>query len=316
MADLPTARVAKERPFLNVGVDFGGPFLIKESSRRNARSQKAYLCLFICFTTKAIHLELVSDLSSAAFLAALDRFIGRRGLPRCIYSDNGTNFTASARELSEVYTLLQENCTEISDTLAQRQVKWIFNPPAASNFGGLWESGIKSAKHHLRRVIGAQLLTFEEFTTLLCKIEAILNSRPLIDLSPDPSDNVDYLSPGHFLIGTSLLSAPEEDISETPLNRLSRWRLLQRAAQCFWKLWSTSYLQSLTPRNKWFNNSSTLKVGDLVLLPHLHRLPLHWPIGKIESVHPGKDNVVRVVSVKTGNSLIARPINKVIPLLQ
>ncbi|KAI5717607.1 hypothetical protein M8J77_008525 [Diaphorina citri] len=316
MADLPTARVAKERPFLSVGVDFGGPFLIKESSRRNARSQKAYLCLFICFTTKAIHLELVSDLSSAAFLAALDRFIGRRGLPRCIYSDNGTNFTASARELSEVYTLLQENCTEISDTLAQRQVKWIFNPPAASNFGGLWESGIKSAKHHLRRVIGAQLLTFEEFTTLLCKIEAILNSRPLIDLSPDPSDNVDYLSPGHFLIGTSLLSAPEEDISETPLNRLSRWRLLQRAAQCFWKLWSTSYLQSLTPRNKWFNNSSTLKVGDLVLLPHLHRLPLHWPIGKIESVHPGKDNVVRVVSVKTGNSLITRPINKVIPLLQ
>uniref|UniRef100_A0A8D9ARL7 Integrase catalytic domain-containing protein n=1 Tax=Cacopsylla melanoneura TaxID=428564 RepID=A0A8D9ARL7_9HEMI len=316
MADLPAARVAEERPFLNVGVDFGGPFLIKESSRRNARAEKAYLCLFVCFTTKAVHLEVVCDLSSAAFLAALDRFIARRGLPRCIYSDNGTNFTASARELGEVYAMLRDNCDELTDTLALRQIKWTFNPPAASNFGGLWEAGIKSAKHHFRRVIGSQLLTLPEFESLACRIEAILNSRPLLDLSPDPSDNVDYLSPGHFLIGTSLLSPPEEDSTQVPMNRLSRWRLIQRASQSFWKVWSSSYLQSLTPRNKWYNNDTTPKVGDLVLLPKLHQLALHWPIGRILSTHPGKDGVVRVVTVKTGNSVLTRPINKVIPLLQ
>lgn len=315
MSDLPAARVASQRPFLDVGVDFGGPFHIKESLRRNAPSRKAYLCLFICFSTKAVHLELVSDLSSAAFLAALDRFVGRRGLPRRIHSDNGTNFTGSARELKEIYDLLQEQNTEITDSLALRHIKWIFNPPTASNFGGLWESGIKSAKYHLRRVIGSQLLTFEEFTTLLCKIEAILNSRPLIDLSPDPSDNIDYLSPGHFLIGTSLLSTPQEDLSGVPLNRLSRWRLIQQASQSFWDLWSTSYLQSLIPRNKWYQSNSSLKVGDLVLLPNLSKLPLHWPMGKIELIHPGKDDVVRVVTVKSGNSSITRPVNKVIPLL-
>lgn len=314
MSDLPMARVAKERPFLNVGVDFGGPFMLKESSRRNARLVKAYLCLFVCFTTKAVHLDAVMDMTSAGFLACFDRFIGRRGLPRCVYSDNGTNFTASARELSEVYYMLKNNSPEISDALAQRQVKWIFNPPAASNFGGLWEAGIKSAKHHLRRIIkDSYSFTYIEFVTLLVRIEGILNSRPLIDLSPDPADGVDYLSPGHFLIGTALLSAPEEDVTSIPMNRLDRWRLLTKAAQSFWKIWASSYLQSLTPRSKWYTNNSSLNVGDLVLLPQVHRLPMQWPIGRVQSIHPGKDAVVRVVTVKTAQSTLTRPINKVIP---
>uniref|UniRef100_A0A8D9F1Z1 Integrase catalytic domain-containing protein n=2 Tax=Cacopsylla melanoneura TaxID=428564 RepID=A0A8D9F1Z1_9HEMI len=314
MSDLPERRVTQERPFLHTGVDFGGPFHLKESNRRNSRQYKAYVCLFVCFTTKALHLELVTELTSAAFLACFDRFISRRGLPHSISSDNGTNFVAASRELKEVYLALQQQSDEINDVLASRQIHWYFNCPSASNFGGLWEAGIKSVKHHLRRVIGEQILTYELFLSFLIRCEAILNSRPLVDVSPDPLDGIDYLTPGHFLIGCSLLSPAELDLTSTPLNRLTRWKVIQQAAQSFWKVWSTSYLQSLTPRSKWFNQNPQLKTGDLVLLPKASKLPLHWPLGRIIDVFPGTDNVTRVCKIKLQDSVFTRPVNKLIPL--
>uniref|UniRef100_A0A8D9E595 Integrase catalytic domain-containing protein n=1 Tax=Cacopsylla melanoneura TaxID=428564 RepID=A0A8D9E595_9HEMI len=314
MSDLPERRITRERPFLHVGVDFGGPFHLKESNRRNSRQYKAYVCLFVCFTTKALHLELVTELTSAAFLACFDRFISRRGLPHSISSDNGTNFVAASRELKEVYLALQQQSDEINDVLASRQIHWYFNCPSASNFGGLWEAGIKSVKHHLRRVIGEQILTYELFLSFLIRCEAILNSRPLVDVSPDPIDGLDYLTPGHFLIGCSLLSPAELDLTSTPMNRLTRWKLIQQAAQSFWKVWSTSYLQSLIPRSKWFNQNPQLKTGDLVLLPKASKLPLHWPLGRIIDVFPGTDNVTRVCKIKLQDSVFTRPVNKLIPL--
>lgn len=152
MADLPSDRVQQVKPFACVGVDFGGPFPITLNGSRGARSTKAYLCLYVCLATKALHLELVSSLSTEAFLAALRRFIARRGRRVQIYSDRGTNFVGAACQLKTLFMKAAE-----TETIA-----WPFNPPAALHFGGLWEAGIKSLKTHLRRVTGQHIISYEQ----------------------------------------------------------------------------------------------------------------------------------------------------------
>lgn len=117
MADLPTSRYCQGRPFLNVGIDYAGPFTYKTGPRRNSPRAKCWFALFICMSTKCIHLELVSELTTQAFLACLDRFVGRRGLPTNIFSDNGTNFQGASSYLSEVQAFLQSADTTINDFL-------------------------------------------------------------------------------------------------------------------------------------------------------------------------------------------------------
>jgi len=103
MADLPSTRVQQCRPFANVGMDYGGPFTIKESQRRNSKTHKAYLGLFVCLSTKAVHLEVVTDLTTEVFLASFDRFVARRGIPVQIYSDCGTNYVGAAKQLKTLF---------------------------------------------------------------------------------------------------------------------------------------------------------------------------------------------------------------------
>lgn len=151
-------------PFTNTGVDFCGPFYIKEKKYRNQRRVKVYICVFICMTIKAIHLEVVSDLSSDGFITALRRFTARRGLPKNIYSDNGTNFIGANNQLKEVYALFNsdEHKELINRYSIEHRISWHFIPPAAPHFGGLWESTVKLFKHHFNRVVGDSLFTFEE----------------------------------------------------------------------------------------------------------------------------------------------------------
>lgn len=314
MAPLPSSRFTHARAFLNVGLDMAGPFNLKESTRRNAKISKSYLCLFVCMSTKALHLELTSDLSTPAFLCALDRFIGRRGLPANIYSDCGSNFIGAANYLQEVYQFLLQENENIFNHLAQREIQWHFNPPSAPNFGGLWEAGVKSVKHHMKRCIGDKALTFEEMSSVLVRIEAVLNSRPLCPVSNDPHDDNDYLTPGHFLIGSSFLTPVEYDVTQIPENRLNRWQLQRQMIQSFWKLWSTEYLSTLIPRQKWTKTVNPLSLGDLVYIQGQKTTPLNWPLAKIEALYPGKDGVVRVAKVRTKSGELLRPVNKLIPL--
>lgn len=167
MADIPQSRFEQGKCFLNVGLDFAGPYLVKETTRRNARLSKCYIALFVCMSVKAIHSELVHSLTTEACLAAIDRFIARRGLPKNIYSDQGRNFVGAARQINEVYELLQSSNKQFSDHLAKQEIVWNFNPPYAANFGGLWEAGVKSTKHHLKRILETHHFTADEFYTLL-----------------------------------------------------------------------------------------------------------------------------------------------------
>ena len=169
MGQLPPERVTPGSVFENVGVDYAGPFLIKYGSVRKPTIIKAYVCVFVSLSVKAVHLEMVSDFTTGAFIATLRRFIARRGRPSLIiWSDHGTNFVGAAHELKELSEFLERQKTQgvISQFCSIQGISWKFIPERAPNFGGLWESAVKSMKIHLRRVISDVKLTFEEFTTV------------------------------------------------------------------------------------------------------------------------------------------------------
>lgn len=312
MGNLPSPRVTVSRLFTHCGVDYAGPVILREGRRRNARNHKAYIAVFVCFATKAVHLELVSDLTTDAFIAALKRLISRRGRPDRIYSDNSTTFVGADRQLSEFYDSLRSTSTQtvIENFLRDQQTTWSFIPPNAPHFGGLWEAAVKSAKYHLTRIIGGHHLTFEEMQTILYEIEAILNSRPITALSSDP-DDMSYLTPGHFLIGSPLNSFPYPNLNDVNVNTLSRWELIQQMRQHFWSRWSAEYLPSLQLRSKWNRNKGPkLEIGQLVLVKQQGLPPLQWTIGRVEQLHPGLDGVLRAATVKTTKGSYIRPLTK------
>ncbi|KMQ86943.1 hypothetical protein RF55_13931, partial [Lasius niger] len=170
MSDLPRGRVTAARPFLRTGVDYAGPILIRTSKGRGQRAHKAFISVFVCLSTKAVHLDVVSDYTTEAFLAAFRRFVSRRGLCEEVYSDCGTNFVGADRELRELFRASSSDGRRIAHAATTEGVRWHFNPPSAPHFGGLWEAAVKSAKHHLRRVIGESTLTYEEMSTLLAQV--------------------------------------------------------------------------------------------------------------------------------------------------
>ncbi|XP_018394544.1 PREDICTED: uncharacterized protein LOC108773282 [Cyphomyrmex costatus] len=268
MSSLPPSRITVSRPFSYCGVDYAGPLTLREGKRRNAHTHKAYIAMFVCFATKAVHIELVSDLTTDTFLAAFKRFISRRGKPSHMWSDNGTTFVGSRHRLREFSNFLEKECiqNEIQLFLREQRITWNFIPPNSPHCGGLWEAAIKSAKFHLYRIIGNAHLTFEEMQTILCDIEAILNSRPIAPLSEDPND-LAYLSPGHFLIGTTVDSFPCHDLSDISENRLVRWQRVEQLRQHFWRRWSSEYLHTLQARSKWkISKGDQLKIGQVVLI--------------------------------------------------
>ena len=203
MGQLPSERVTPGNVFEKVGVDYAGPVLIKYGMVRKPTIVKAYICLFVLLTVKAVHLEVVSNLTSEAFVVALRRFVARRGCPTLIWSDNGTNFVGANHELKEMYEFLSRKDVgdAIANSCASLGVEWKFIPEHSPHFGGLWEAAVKSMKKHLRRVVGDVKLTFEELSTMLTQIEACLNSRPLVPFNAPDDDGIDVLTPGHFLIG-------------------------------------------------------------------------------------------------------------------
>jgi hypothetical protein len=178
MGDLPEPRVNLSRFFLHAGIDYAGPFRVLPVTGRGQKSRKVYIALFVCLSSRAIHLELVTDYSTTAFLAAFKRFASRRGIPSDMYSDNGTNFQGADKELRDSFARIVRD-DDLASTLANDGTAWHFIPAASPHFGGMWEAGVKSVKHHLRRIVGNHTLSMEEFGTLLCQIEACLNSRPL-----------------------------------------------------------------------------------------------------------------------------------------
>lgn len=314
MGELPSVRVTPGRAFECCGVDFAGPIQMRVSKGRGQKSYKGYISLFVCMKTKAIHLEAVSDLTTPGFIAAFRRFVSRRGHCAEMWSDNGLNFVGAANELTKMLNQSMTNVLkEIAEMLENDGTKWHFIPPKSPNFGGLWESGVKSVKAHLMKTIGNSTLTFEEFSTVLCQIEAVLNSRPISSLSDDPNDT-SPLTPSHFLVGEPLIVIPEPNNISDTISPLQRWKLTQRMTKCFWNRWSKEYLNTLQQKHKWHTKVDAPKVGDLVVIKETDLPPAKWLLGRITQLHPGPDDQVRVVSLKCRGSTLKRPVSKLILL--
>ncbi|XP_058980683.1 uncharacterized protein LOC131803411 [Musca domestica] len=314
MAALPPERTIIDRAFTTTGVDFAGPFEIKSFLGRACKITKGYVCVFVCFSTKAIHLEAVSDLSTANFIAALHRFIARRGCPGTIFSDNGTNFVGASRKIERNYRrFIRESCDSASEALVQQGVVWKFIPAGAPHMGGLWEAGVKSFKQHFRKHCRNLGFTFEEMATVLARIEACLNSRPLCPMSDDPGE-LASLTPGHFLIGAPLLAPPEPMVNESPISLVNRFRKVQALANQFCIRWKEEYLKNLHMRYKWKYPEREVDRGDLVVVRQENLPPTSWKLGRVINVYPGVDGHVRVVDVRTTNGVVKRPIAKLVIL--
>ena len=337
MGQLPPPRVKISICFLHTGLDYAGPFLLKTGHPRRPIAVKGYLAVFVCLATKAIHLEVVSSKTTDAFIATLKRFISRRNLPGHIYSDNGSNFIGARNQMQELYKFLSLPSTQnsVKDALLAQRVEWHFIPDRAPHFGGIWEAGVKAAKHCLKRTVGTTMLSFEELSTVFCQAEACLNSRPYLPQDSHSPAGEMPLTPGHFLTGRPLGVYPEYP-EEPNLTLSNRWSLCRSMVQHFWEIWQKHYLQSLQRSQKWHRDKPNIKKEDLVMVLEESSLQSTWKMGKVTEVFPGGDGLVRTakVLVKTAErpaytkhrpvnpkdiliktSHYLRPITKLAPLL-
>lgn len=305
MGSLPVERFFIGKPFSITGIDYAGPLQLATKRGRGAKHFKGYIAVFVCMSTRALHLELVTDLTGSAVIAAMRRFLSRRGAIHKIMSDNGTNFLAASKEIKRLFTLSQKS-SEVQNYMSTEGITWDFIPPYSPNFGGRWESSVKQVKYHLKRVTDGAALTYEEMSTLLCEIEHTLNSRPLTVTSCNIKD-LEPLTPIHLLTGGPPKDIPDPDF--TSRKHLDRWEYVQSLHQTFWKRWSTEYITKLQQKNKWLRPTKNLKINDVVLVKDSNLGTNKWNLGTIHAVYPGKDKLVRVADVNTKSGIIRRSVS-------
>ncbi|XP_065074711.1 uncharacterized protein LOC135698594 [Ochlerotatus camptorhynchus] len=311
MGDLPAERVTPTFPFFNTGVDLCGPLFYRHAPRKSS-PVKCYVAIFVCLATKAVHIELVADLSTNAFITTLKRFVARRGRPAVIECDNAKNFVGASRTLAELHEQFssQQHKHAVTTYCGEEGIHFKFIPPRSPNFGGLWEAAVKSFKKHFKATIGTTVLLKDDIETLLTQIESCLNSRPLTQLTSDPED-LEILTPGHFLVHRPLVSIPEPSYEKVPTNRLDRYQQTQEFVRRIWKRWSMDYLSGLHPRTRWTRLRDNISIGTMVLLKGDNLPPLKWRCGRVTQIFRGDDGNVRVVSVRTQDGEYRRAITKV-----
>ena len=243
-------------------------------------------------------------------MAALGRFVSRRGKPIEIYSDNGANFLKAWKILKRGQEREQKEV--MNNFCAENNIVWHFNPPYAPFMGGRWEAQIKILKKHLKATIANIILPYEHLNSLLIQIEAIMNSGPISPLSSDPSD-IMPLTPSHFLIGQSLTSLPSSQERQQEFDLIVNLKLIKERENHFWNRWKKEYLNHLQQRHKWFSSIPNVKIGDLVMIKQPSPI-LVWKLGRVVRLFMGRDKKCRVVEVLTSKGVYTRPISWISPL--
>ena len=310
LAPLPGIRSQETmRAFEHVSVDYAGPFQVK-MGRGKVRA-KRWICLFGCLATRAIHLEVAHSLDTDGFLNCLTRFTARRGVPKIVWSDNGTNFVGADREIKELLAELDKG--KIQRFTVSDGIEWHFNPPSAPHFNGVHEILVKAAKRAMKVVMGAAELNDEEFLTALISVEGLLNDRPITYQSSDASD-LSPLTPNNFLFGMAGSQVAAKAADGTGFSLRKRWRRLQEIVRQFWVRWKQEWLHSLHPRSKWNKDQISLKKDDVVLMAEDNLSRGEWRLGRILETFPGKDGEVRTVDVRVNDKVYRRPVVKLCPL--
>ncbi|XP_053691407.1 uncharacterized protein LOC128739932 [Sabethes cyaneus] len=303
MAPLPSARTtAYVRPFSYVGLDYFGPVLIKQ-----ARSEvKRWVALFTCLTIRAIHLEVVYNLSTESCKMAIRRFVARRGAPIEIFSDQGTNFVGASKQLKQE---LQQINNNLAATFTNETTHWRFNPPSAPHMGGCWERMVRSVKYALSAMSIIKKPNDETFLTLLVEAESLVNSRPLTYL-PIESETHAALTPNCFLmLSTSGVNQPARQLVDKRAAITSNWNICQQLLDQFWCRWIWEYLPTIAKRTKWFSDCRPIQPGDIVVVID-ENLRNGWTRGRVLRVFTGRDKRVRSAEVKTATGVFHRPATK------
>ncbi|XP_055922260.1 uncharacterized protein LOC129953275 [Eupeodes corollae] len=299
MATLPAARLAVfERPFTFVGIDYFGPI----STIIGRRREKRWGVIFTCLTVRAVHIEVAHSLDTSSCIMCIRNFISRRGMPREIYTDNGTNFKATEKILCDEYKNINYS------TVASKYdgLRWKFNPPAAPHMGGAWERLVRSIKTILYSM-APRNFNDETLRCALWEVEFLINSRPLTFVSLESCDD-EAITPNHLLLGSTTGYKP---ICENDIDLRQRWHQTQVFADRFWQRWVKDYTPMLARRGKWFEKQPPLAPGDVVVIVDENLPRNSWPKGIIESVVTAKDGQVRRAMVKTQTGMLERPTSKI-----
>ena len=324
-APLPELRLAGNIPFQNIGTDFCGPLYFWLGRDTYG---KCYICIFSCAVTRALHLEVIEDMSANSFILALRRFMSIRGQPQCIVSDNAKSFQMTRRTLELLWAdvVIDE---AVQDYVANIGITWKFNTPRASWHGGFFERLIGSVKRTLKKSVGKSCLSFIELQTEVTEIAAILNTRPLVYVYDTPDEGY-CLTPNHFLCPTQALSLPlsgtiansDEIIQSSPMSTaqclIGHLKARKALLDQFWNAWRMDYLTNLRELDhikKRGNKEAKYKIGDIVLIQE--NLPrAQWKMGRVVELKPGIDGKVRSVKLFIGPKKlqIERPVQKLVPL--
>jgi len=322
MSDLPADRLEHTPPFTNVGVDAFGPWTIMtRRTRGGSANSKRWAILFTCLTTRAIHIELVEEMSSSAFINALKRFEALRGKVKLYRSDRGTNFVGATDSLKIDAVNVEEK--KIVDHLYQTGTKWIFNAPHSSHMGGVWERLIRICRKILESMLAEtpyKTLTHEVLSTFMAEVCAIVNNRPIINVSTDP-ENPFILSPATILTQKVGIDHVEDSVGEIDTKDLlkTEWKRVSALSEIFWNRWKKEYLHTLQERRKWCCAKPSLTEGDVVLLKDRSVCRTQWPYGIVVRAIQSEDGKVRKVELKVmrdGKPVVyTRPISELILLV-
>lgn len=246
MSHLPADCLQVEPPptFTYVGMDMFGSW---EVSKRRTRGGHANSKRWACLCTRAVHIEIIEEMTSSSFINAFRHFFDLPGPAKQLRSNCGTNFIGAQTELEESAS----EKGKIQSYLQDQRCTWIFNPPHSSNMGGVWERMIGVARCILDNMLlhAHNRLTHEIVVTYLAEVTAIINARPLIPVSSDP-EQPHILSPSILLTQKSnAVLPPCEDNSPKAMLK-SQWRPVQFLAKQFWSRWCKEYLNSLQSRQK------------------------------------------------------------------
>lgn len=312
-APLPPYRVTQADPFETTGIDFAGPIFYND----NGSEHKAYIALFTCATTRAVHLELVRDLSAKSFLMAFKRFVSRRGICKTVLSDNALTFKRASRDLYQMFHAIKGS--EVQSFFSAHRISWKFIVERAAWWGGFWERMVRTVKATLRRVLGRSCLDYDSLSTVLAQAEAAVNSRPLTFVSSDAGELMP-LTPAHFLIGRRLTSLPPfretAEVKSTAETQTRLWRRRTGLVDSFWQRWRREYLLQLRSAHVIKPGSGRgIRKGDIVLLGDDRAPRQMWKMCRVSETFPGRDGRIRACRIILPNQReLRRPIQALYPL--